>query len=279
MLSSPKIPPAPRWDLESIFPGGSGSPQYKAFCEKVRQSLADAAEKLDKLPKSLTAQSSAEWQSFILLLQDVLENIKLIKSFAGMLGAQDVNDPGAPAAESVGDELMSEWNKLKTGFEAMAMRQPDDVWEKLVTGDQLKPVRFFLDDMRHEAKSKMPVELESLALDLGVSGYQAWNRIYDKLAGDLRADFPVDGQTKRLSMGPERPQARVRETDRVVVVGRRPGRDDPEFARRVPSLALQGPQVGFGSVRTAYAVADVARGTRRDVDRGRSREPAPAAVS
>ena len=149
MSTSSPIPPAPRWDLESIFPGGSASPQYQAFCDKVRLSLADAAGKLDKLPKSLTAQSSADWQSFILLLQDILENIKLVKSFAGMLGAQNVNDPGAAAAETVGDELASEWNKLKTGFEAMAMKQPDDAWEKLVTGDKLKPVRYFLDDIRH----------------------------------------------------------------------------------------------------------------------------------
>ncbi len=201
MSSAPKIPPAPRWDLESIFPGGSASPQYKAFCEKIRQSLTDAVQKLDKLPKTLTAQTSPDWQAFILLLQDVIENIKLAKSFAGMLGAQNVNDAGANAAESVGDELQSEWNKLKTGFEAMALKQTDDAWETLVTGEKLNPVRFFLDEIRHEAKSKMPVELESLALDLGVSGYQAWNRIYDKLAGNLRADFPVDGQTKQLSMG------------------------------------------------------------------------------
>ena len=201
MSSVSKIPPAPRWDLDSIFPGGSGSPQYKSFCEKVRLSLSEANENFQRLPRKLDSKSSGEWEAFILQLQDILENARLVKAFAGMLGAQDVSDSGANAAEATGDELFSEWTKLKSALEALSLSQSDQAWKKLVTSAKLKPVRFFLDELREQANSKMPVEQESLALDLGVSGYHAWNRVYDKLAGELRAEFPIEGQVRRISMG------------------------------------------------------------------------------
>ncbi|MEW5795305.1 MAG: M3 family oligoendopeptidase [Candidatus Zixiibacteriota bacterium] len=201
MSTTVRIPPAPRWDLDSIFPGGSSSPQFKAFCEKVRSLLADAGRQLQQLPEKLGPDSEEKWRDFMLLLQEILENAKLVKSFAGMLGAQDVSDSGAVAAESVADELFAEWNKLKSALEAHSLEQTDAAWEKLVTSEKLSPIRFFLDELREEAKSKMPVEQETLALDLAVSGYHAWNRLYDKLAGELRAEFPVDGQTRRISMG------------------------------------------------------------------------------
>jgi len=195
------IPPAPRWDLDSIFPGGSGSSEYRAFCDKVRKSLVEAKENLDRMPCKLDDKSASAWETFITRFQSEVENIRLIKAFAGMLASQDVNDTAAMAAETMGDELMSEWEKLRATFEALALEQDDAAWGKLMSSPKIVPIRFFLDEMREGGKSKMPVELESLGLDLSVSGYHAWNRLYNKLAGDLRTEFPVDGKTQQLSMG------------------------------------------------------------------------------
>jgi len=201
MPTTAKIPPAPRWDLDSIFPGGSRSPEFKAFREKVKQQLAETKEKYEALPKPLNDASSPSWQKYVLLLQSTLENIELVKSLAGMLSSQDVNDTEAVALEAVGDEYMSEWEKLRSAFEALALKQTDEAWEKLVTSEALKPVRFYLDEMRELARLKMPVELESLALDLSVNGYHAWNRVYDKMAGDLRVEFPDGDKSVTLSLG------------------------------------------------------------------------------
>jgi len=201
MSSTGKIPLAPRWDLDSIFPGGSRSPQYKAFCEKVRTSLAETNEKFARLPRKLDDRTAPQWEAFILQLQDDLENIKLVRSFAGMLASQDVNDAGAMAAEAVADQLMSEWQKIESALQMLTLEQSDAAWEKLVLSAELRPVRLYLDELRRIAKSKMPLELESLALDLAVSGFHAWNRLYNKLAGSLRAEFPVEGKTEELSMG------------------------------------------------------------------------------
>ena len=51
------------------------------------------------------------------------------------------------------------------------------------------------------ARHKMDPRRETLAETLAVNGYHAWGRMYDKLAGSLRAAVTEDGQQVELSMG------------------------------------------------------------------------------
>jgi len=78
---------------------------------------------------------------------------------------------------------------------------PDSDWDKFIKAAKLDEIRFFLDQMRDRAKSKMAPEFERLVLDLAVDGYHGWNRIYDKMAGDLRVDFTENGKTDKISLG------------------------------------------------------------------------------
>jgi len=201
MTTSTKMPPAPAWDLESVFPGGSESTEFKTFREKVKKSLDDAGGKLADLPHTLDDASIESWKEIILLLQSLVEDIELVMSFAHCLTSQDVGDSAAHGIEGESDLYFSEWNKLKTALEALSLQQSDKNWEKLVASEELKGIRFFLNEMRENARKKMPVEQESLALELAVNGYHAWNRLYDKMAGDLRVEFTENDKTKTISLG------------------------------------------------------------------------------
>ncbi|HUV29752.1 MAG TPA: M3 family oligoendopeptidase [Acidobacteriota bacterium] len=201
MADATKKFPAPTWDLESIFPGGSKSKEFKAFRDKVKAALADARDRFDSLPRVLDASTAAKWKEAILLLQSVTQDVYLVMSFSQCLTSQDVGDGAAHAIEAEGDLYYSEVEKLKTELEALSLQQPDDEWEKLVSSDGLKPIRFSLNELRYVAGKKMPAELESLALDLGVNGYHAWNRLYDKMAGDQTVEFSRNGESSTLSLG------------------------------------------------------------------------------
>ncbi len=193
--------PAPTWDLDSIFPGGSRSDAFKQYRQQLRSDLESAAKALGNLPPTLDSTTQAEWQRFVLTLQDLLERIDLVKSFAGCLVAADVSDSMAQVIVGEGDLYLAEWEKLKAVFEPLTLRQSDSAWEKLVTTNELAGVRFFLDEMRFLAKAKMAPELETLTLDLAVDGYHGWARFYDKLAGDIRVDFVDNGKSTELSLG------------------------------------------------------------------------------
>jgi pepF/M3 family oligoendopeptidase len=195
------LPPAPRWDLETIFPGGSESKVFADFRRQAKSDLKKAAGLAGKLPSEITDDNLKQYAEFILLLQTLIDNISTIRSFAGCLADQNVDDTVAIQILSEADLLLAEWQKLKAQLEALAARQTDVAWEKLVTQPSLVAIRFYLDELRRLAADKMPVELEALALDLGVNGYHAWNRLYDKMAGDLRVQFEENGETKTLSLG------------------------------------------------------------------------------
>ncbi len=196
-----KTPAAPKWDLESVFPGGSGSTEFKEYREKVKAEVIHTAELLKNLPESIDNSSIDKWTESVVALQSNIENIELILAFAGCLTSQNVDDADALVIEAEADELHSEWQKLLTDLEARSLKQTDEQWASLLARDELKGLTFYLNKVREIAKSKMPLELETLALDLAVNGYHAWNRLYDKMAGDLKVEFDENGESKTLSLG------------------------------------------------------------------------------
>ena len=201
MTQATAVPSAPRWDLESIFPGGSASKDYRKFRQETKQVLEDCRNRLERLPEKLSKNTLDDWSKLIIKLESVREDISLIESFAGCLTAQDVTDSEADAITSEADNYHAEWQVLMTEFEAMALEQSDEAWSMLTRSESLSPISFYLNELRDIAKSKMPVEQESLALELAVDGYHAWNRLYDKMAGELKAEFSENGQTRIISMG------------------------------------------------------------------------------
>ena len=196
-----KIPVAPTWDLESIFPGGSKSEQFKRHRVAVKKSLGATSDLVNKLPDSIDSSNLEKWVEAVSRIEADMENIELILAFASCLTAANVKDTEAMSIESEGDLLYSEWQKVKAVLQSKFLALTDDQWLQLVGHDRMKPISFYLEEVREEGKRKMSVEMESLALDLSVSGYHAWGRLYDKMSGDLKVDFEEDGETKILSLG------------------------------------------------------------------------------
>jgi oligoendopeptidase F len=201
MTTATKIPPAPTWDLESIFPGGSESNEFKKFRLNVKRDLDEATSMLKSLPRDIDEHSLKAWVEFVLKLQSLNESIELVLSFANCLTSQNVDDTKAHAIIGEGDSYLAEWNKLRAGLEAHSLKVTDKQWEMLVTVPEIKEIAFYLNQLRTIAGNKMPFELESLALELAVNGYHTWNRLYDKMAGDLKVDFEEEGKTTTISLG------------------------------------------------------------------------------
>ncbi|MCB2231577.1 M3 family oligoendopeptidase [bacterium] len=196
-----KMPPAPTWDLESIFSGGSSSPDLAAYRDKVKQDFKAFEKDIANLPDTLDDSTASAWKKAILDMADMIERLGLISSFAHCLVSQNVKDNKAHGIEGEADAQIAEWQKCKTILQIKAGKQSDAAWEKLVGSEELKGQRFYLNEMRNQAKEKMSPEMESLALELAVNGYHAWNKLYDKMAGDLSVEFDDGGGAKTLSLG------------------------------------------------------------------------------
>ncbi len=201
MTTSTKTKPAPKWDLDSIFEGGSASEAYKKHRQDVKVRLEKAEKDLNQLQTGLDDSSLSVWADFILDWQTLGEDIELILSFSGCLTSQDTTDSAADAIESEGMVYYSRWQKIKATLESLALQQTDENWNKLLADDRIKEIEFYLNEMRDLAKSKMPVEMESLALELEVNGYHAWDQIYSKMSGGMKVDFEENGKTTTMSLG------------------------------------------------------------------------------
>jgi len=205
---------APRWDIDSIFPGGSKSPQYAAFRQEIVKEIDKLEKALAKLPRKLDETSRPKWAKWILELQSIYEKLHMASSFAGCLTSQDVNDEEALRIDAAIDDQYSRWGMMKASLESFSVKASNKEWQKLLEKKGIKEISFHLNDMRDRAKMKMPEELEKLQIELAVTGYHSWNRLYDKMAGDLRVPDEEDGDKKLISLGQNAP--RMSDADRNV---------------------------------------------------------------
>jgi oligoendopeptidase F len=195
------VKPAPRWDLESVFPGGSGSKEYKIFREKVRADLDKAKKAFAKLPTKLAPAAEAQWIKFILEFQRLGEHLGLARSFVLCCISEKVSDELGHGIFGEVDMMIADWSTLHNGLEALFAKQSDKQWDKLMASPKIAPIKFPLSEMRMLAKEKMAPELEALALELSVNGYHAWARLYDKISGEITVDFEEAGKVEKLSVG------------------------------------------------------------------------------
>ncbi|MBI5868585.1 MAG: M3 family oligoendopeptidase [candidate division Zixibacteria bacterium] len=205
---------APKWDIDSIFSGGSESKQYKEFCAQIETDLGAAQSKAPGLPGELNDAGRRTWAAWILELQGISERIHLASMFALCLVSQNVDDAGATAWVSHTTELKSKLDIIKATLESFAKSQSDADWDRLMSADGIASIRFYLDEMRRIARIKMSETQEKLALELAVNGYHAWNTLYEKMAGDLRVEVDENGAKKRISLGQN--SARLSSPDRAV---------------------------------------------------------------
>jgi oligoendopeptidase F len=137
----------------------------------------------------------------LFLFQDIKERKAQAENFAYCLTAQDVNDEKAMVIVEQMLSLDAAAESIRTGIEDLAISTDDEAWDRLMGYPDLGKTSFYWNELRRVARLKMDPKLERLATHLAVNGYHAWNLLYTKMAGDLRAEFTEDGQTKTLSMG------------------------------------------------------------------------------
>ncbi|GAB4318283.1 MAG: M3 family oligoendopeptidase [Candidatus Zixiibacteriota bacterium] len=205
---------APRWDLDTLFAGGSASTEYARFVDQLVADIDAAEQTVAGLPRQLTEQNAGQWAEWILGVQDAAERLDLAHLYALCLISQDVSDVKAISHNQRISEIHSRYKALESSLESFAMHQSDETWNMLVSRPGLREVRFYLDELRENARLKMDEPREKLALELAVNGYHAWHLMYEKLAGDLRVPVEEDGRVKQISLGQN--SARLSSADRSV---------------------------------------------------------------
>ncbi len=186
------------WDLDSIFPGGSSSPE-------LQQSLANVKERIAKLQEwasGLTPDLDGEqFKRLTDELQEIVMQFRQCSAFVGCLTAQNMHDAQARLLEGDLGQISASLAALQTGIDHLWVSIPQARWEELLQEPGLAELTFYLNERRERAKSKMDPQRETLATDLAVDGYHAWSQLYYTIVGQMGVEVQREGKTERLSMG------------------------------------------------------------------------------
>lgn len=193
-----KKPLNPTWDLDSIFPGGSDSPQFAAYLEELTADIAGLEQQVEVLT---AASSTAEWHQVIEQIQTIMGKQRQASAFISCLTAQDVNDKKAKLLSGQVRQIRARFQSVLVTFDDRLKNYPDAQWDSFLKQPEFTELSFILNERRQRAKNRLCAHRESLANDLAVDGYHAWSDLYYTIVGDIGIEVEQDGTTKTVSVG------------------------------------------------------------------------------
>ncbi|MBU2574673.1 MAG: hypothetical protein KKH28_11415, partial [Elusimicrobia bacterium] len=163
----------------------------------------------------LSAKTAGAWEKLLLAAEDIENRLGHIFSYVHCLEAAHA-DRDEYATESAGLYLMhAEYIKFGADMLRAFKDVPKKVFTAFLKSENLKTAAHTLRRARECARHTMTAAEEKLAADLGVNGFHAWNRLYDKISSKLEFDMAwPDGRKERLPIS--RWRALMSDADRKV---------------------------------------------------------------
>lgn len=196
-----KQPLSLTWELESIFPGGSSSPEFAAFLKDLEADIEALQQKVTNASAPLDVNSTRLLDQVIEKLQSCAARLVQASEFTGCLGAQNQLDKGAVRLSSKVTSMRARFEGISSQFDSVLRQTTDEVWSQWMARPEIAPLEFVLSESRATAREKMSPELESLALELAVDGYHGWGEHYDTIVSSIQIPFEDHEGEKLLSAG------------------------------------------------------------------------------
>src|SRR5450631_2638152 len=188
---APDLGALPEWNLEDLYPSmdsrafatdlGKAGSECKSFNATYRGKLEALARK-DSGAGLLEAIERYE------ALEDLLGRIM---SYAGLVYSGDTTDPARMKFYGDTQEKITSASSDLLFFELELNRLDDKLAAKLAAGP-LKHFRPWLEDIRKGKPYQLDDKLEQLFHEKSITGYGAWNRLFDETIASLR--FNVGGE-------------------------------------------------------------------------------------
>ncbi|MFC4556895.1 M3 family oligoendopeptidase [Virgibacillus kekensis] len=191
----------PTWDLEVIFPGGSGSKEFRTYLVNVQEETRSLKKLIESFQPDTGKVDADKLVSIVEQFEDVRKKMREASAFISCLSAQDVKDKEASLLVGKRSEISAEMNAVKTLLDQKISIINDSTWKELLRNPALKELEFVLNEYREKAKELLPSEQEMLINDLAVDGYHGWSQMYDTIVGNMEVEIDENGEQKSYSVG------------------------------------------------------------------------------
>jgi oligoendopeptidase F len=207
----------PEWSLKDLYP----SMDSPAFADDLAKAAAECKTfhalyngKLDALAKGGAGEGLLEAIERYEALQELLGKII---AYAGLVYAENTTDPARMKFYGDAQEKITSASTDLLFFELELNRLEGDLVDKLTAGT-LKHYRPWIEDVRKGKPYQLEDKLEQLFHEKSITGYSAWNRLFDETIASMR--FTIDG--KELTIEPvlnlmQDPNERTREKAAVAL--------------------------------------------------------------
>ncbi len=192
---------ADKWDLDSIFSGGTNSNELKAKLEDVKNDIKNYKILLKEWNNS--QDISAESFKILLSKQEVIgKGLGQSATFVKMSHDAYMNDEHANVMTGQVMDLFSTMQKLSNTFIKKVVAIPDADWQALLKDDELNKTVFTLNELRDQGKRLLSEDEEKLIAELNQDGLAGWSSLYDTTVSIMTIPLTdKDGETTDLSVG------------------------------------------------------------------------------
>lgn len=203
-----------QWNLDAFFPGGSSSPAFASFLDRLEEDLNDVRTQLGAMTAPQSLDETAPLKRVLEIVQDIDLRAREAGSFTMCLTSEDAKDEKARLLNARTTEITSGKASLSVALNDIILQIPQDVWNEFLQDEEVRPIGFVLDERRRLMAEKLPPEQEVLANDLAIDGYHAYWDLYNTLISRVTIPYEQDGQETALSLG--QAAARLSDPDRAV---------------------------------------------------------------
>lgn len=189
------------WDLDSLFPGGTKSPQLQEKLEKVKVEIKEYESLVNGW--NFSEGKTAEPLKVILRNQEKIHNaLNQAGTFVQM--SQDANTKDEYANVVMGRviDLYSKLGNISTVFTKKLVAITDEEWASMLQDEELNKVSFSLNESREQGKRLLSEEVERIITELNKDGLTAWSRLYDTAVSVMTIPFKdKEGKIIEYSVG------------------------------------------------------------------------------
>ncbi len=193
----PDLGDLPEWNLDDLY-AGTSDPALKRDLERSETESVAFEEKFKGKLEALARKSGAALAESVVAFEKLEELMGRIVSFAGLLHAGDTSDPARSKFYGDVQEKITTASAHLLFFPLELNRIADEVLEKAMDDPALGHYRPWIEDVRKEKPYQLEDRVELLFHEKSVTGYGAWNRLFDETMSALR--FSVGG--KELAIEP-----------------------------------------------------------------------------
>ncbi|WP_416144603.1 M3 family oligoendopeptidase [Planococcus koreensis] len=190
-----------KWNLDSIFEGGTDSTELAELIEQTKIEIKEAALAVETLYLAQEQLDENFLQRFLKEMGTFQTVISQITSFAACILAEHPANKKAVVLQGQAAIVKTQYIAVLQQFQRI-LSQIDGVhWAKLLQAKSLKDYHFILSEWRKKADSNLSAEAENLISDLMADGYHGWNDLYRSILNNLKVSIDLNGTSREYSVG------------------------------------------------------------------------------